>query len=886
MKPLLLALFATVSLPLCGAANEPLLNLFQERCASCHENDEEPELSRATNLSSLRAETKYIKAGDAASSPLYKLLLLADDDKKRMPKTTAKKPRPRLSESELALVKSWIDGSSAKPVATGSSDAESTTKKLETHPPEAPLVATTSPASFSASTSPAPNVVAAMVTAVATTLMTSNGKPPAPADAGTAAAPPAPAPPAPAPSEPAPTKRAFLDHKAVATLVLADLRKQLDSQPGPLPLRYLSLANLANERDEADRPLRSEDDLEIYRVAVSKLLNSLSWQPEIAQPTAIDPDRLILRINLNDYGIHPQVWKRAAGASPHQVDVDGSPLLEAEKALDAPPLLRADYFVFALSQPPLYHEALRLPGGERRKDADLELEQKLGIRHDQVVQAADAVRAGFQKSRVSNGNRVIERLPLANGGYYWKSYDFDVQRQLERGADLFKAPLGPAKAYLTQNPDLKFAHDGGELIFSLPNGLQAYLLVDKKGTRLEEAPFNVVTDLSRKDGRIINGISCITCHKDGMFSNNVRDEVAAAVTGLAPADQATVQRLYNQQRLEEWFAKDTKAFNEAQAKCGWHEDMPEPISTLYTAYLSSQTAGKLAAEIGAMPAANALDVLASSDKPLVKALATKLRGNANVTRAEFNHVFQDIVGLLGIGRARFVDAIAFTEFGLRTPGLAQPQGVTVTPVQGKPLPISMPHLNDSAALPSRPPPPAVRPVTTGGGQSTVTQVHFPPLSATASSAPDDQSGAGRVSGTPALRVRSIPTHSNQSSVTKVRFGAVGTSAPVPAHAPESGTSTSMPSPASSGPVSFRVRSVPTTSSQSSVTKVRFSAPSADPAAIGVTPQPGSGVLNAAGRDGALPAVPSVRVVPPGKTNPVKADSTPTTADPSIKQEGK
>jgi hypothetical protein len=885
MKPLLLALSATVSLPLCGAANEPLLNLFQERCASCHDNDEEPELSRATNLSSLRAETKYIKAGDAASSPLYKLLLLADDDKKRMPKTTAKKPRPRLSETELALVKTWIEGIPVKPAALGSSDTASAAIKPEAHPPTAPSAATLPPASSSSSTNLAPDVVAAIVTNVATTLMTSSGKPiPPRAEAPLAVAPSAPASSEPAPV--APAQRSFLDHKAVAALVLSDLRKQLDSQPGPVPLRYLSLANLANERDEAERPLRSDDDLEIYRVAVSKLLNSLSWQPEIVQPTAIDIDRLILRINLNDYGIHPQVWKRAAGASPHQVDVEGSPLLEAEKALDAPPLLRADYFVFALSQPPLYHEALRLPGGERRKDADLELEEKLGIRHDQVVQAADAVRAGFQKSRVSNGNRVIERLPLPKGGYYWKSYDFDVQRQLERGADLFKAPLGPAKAYLTQNPDLKFAHDGGELIFSLPNGLQAYLLVDKKGTRLEEAPFNVVTDLSRKDGRIINGISCITCHKDGMFSNNVKDEVAAAVTGLHPADQATVQRLYNQQRLEEWFARDTKSFNEAQAKCGWHEDMPEPISTLYAAYLSSQTTGKLAAEIGAMPEANALDVLASSGKPLVKALATKLRGNANVTRAEFNHVFQDVVSLLGIGRARFVDAIAFTEFGLRTPGLAQPQGVTVTPVQGKPLPISMPHLNDSAALPSSPPPPAVRTVTTGSGQSSVTKVRMTPLSTTASSASDDQSGAGRPSGTAALRVRPISTNSNQSSVTKVRFGVGGTSAPVPAPGPDSGAATSTPSPASSGPASFRVRPVPTTGSQSSITKVRFSAPSTDPAAVRITLQPGSGVLNAAGRDGALPAAPSVRVVPPGKTNPVKADSTPTTADPSIKQEGK
>ena len=81
-------------------------------------------------------------------------------------------------------------------------------------------------------------------------------------------------------------------------------------------------------------------------------------------------------------------------------------------------------------------------------------------------------RAAFsgEKSGVSDHNRMVERHD-SKYGYYWPSYDSagDSDRQ-----NFFKFPLGPEFPGRS-NPGA-FKHDGGEMIFSLPNRLQAYML--------------------------------------------------------------------------------------------------------------------------------------------------------------------------------------------------------------------------------------------------------------------------------------------------------------------------------------------------------------------------------------------------------------------------
>ena len=66
---------------------------------------------------------------------------------------------------------------------------------------------------------------------------------------------------------------------------------------------------------------------------------------------------------------------------------------------------------------------------------------------------------------MSKNNRLIERHTIPTG-YFWTSYDFKGDRPKQ---SLFVHPLGPDGAD-------GFKHDGGETIFSLPNGFQAYYL--------------------------------------------------------------------------------------------------------------------------------------------------------------------------------------------------------------------------------------------------------------------------------------------------------------------------------------------------------------------------------------------------------------------------
>lgn len=67
------------------------------------------------------------------------------------------------------------------------------------------------------------------------------------------------------------------------------------------------------------------------------------------------------------------------------------------------------------------------------------------------------------------------------------------------------------------------------MIFGLPNGLQAYFLADGKGKRkrIDEGPTDVVGDALKTGGTpaIVNGTSCLHCHKHGTigFTDTVRD---------------------------------------------------------------------------------------------------------------------------------------------------------------------------------------------------------------------------------------------------------------------------------------------------------------------------------------------------------------------------
>ena len=143
------------------------------------------------------------------------------------------------------------------------------------------------------------------------------------------------------------------------------------------------------------------------------------------------------------------------------------------------PSVHVDWFVAQASLPPLYHDLLSLPSTDRELETRLEVDV---IRNLLNAPSVRVWRAGTNNSGVSNNNRVIERH-LSRYGAYWKSYDFAGSVGTQ---NIFTHPLS-------------FTHDGGEVVFNLPNGLQAYYVTNASGFRLDDAPINIVSNPAASD---------------------------------------------------------------------------------------------------------------------------------------------------------------------------------------------------------------------------------------------------------------------------------------------------------------------------------------------------------------------------------------------------
>src|SRR5262249_26613617 len=301
------------------------------------------------------------------------------------------------------------------------------------------------------------------------------------------------------------------------------------------------------------------------------------------------------------------------------------------------PCVRADWFVFAASRPPLYHALLKLP------ETDRELENKLRIDVQANVRDGKAVRAGFSRSGVALHNRLIERHDLAHGAYLWKTYDFARSQGRQ---NLFQHPLGPGTDEDT------FQHSGSEIIFSLPNDLQAYMLVDAKGNRIEEGPIELVVADPRQGlgPKVINGISCMSCHTHGIIAkaDEIRAEVAKT-RGAAKTED--VLALYpTQDKLAEFFHDDAAHFAAAVKKTGAAPGKTEPIAALALRYGWELDRNLAAAEAGVE--FKALDEELRKDSPRLAGLAPLRSEGGTIPRQVFDDTFDELIRVLRRGVSR------------------------------------------------------------------------------------------------------------------------------------------------------------------------------------------------------------------------------------------
>ena len=343
--------------------------------------------------------------------------------------------------------------------------------------------------------------------------------------------------------------------------------------------RYFTLTHLYNAGE-------TTEILREYSKALNKLVNSLSWGSTITNPQPIDPQATIYFIDLRHYEWDVNdAWTKIEAEYPYHIAFDTQTALrnqlgrlQTQMKTDIPSV-HVDWFIATASTPPLYHDLLSLP----LTDRDLETRLEVDVARNLVNAPGVRVwRAGFNNSGVSTNNRVVERH-ASRYGAYWKSYDF-------------------AGSVGTQNiltHPLNFTHDGGEVVFNLPNGLQGYYLANASGFRLDGAPINIVSNPAASDPTVRNGISCIGCHTEGM--KTFEDEVRSVIESNPnpPYNKAQALRLYVEKfEMDALVGKDMEKYRAALAATGGVFGGVEPVSRFHEAFQGPVDAAYAAAVVG------------------------------------------------------------------------------------------------------------------------------------------------------------------------------------------------------------------------------------------------------------------------------------------------
>ena len=393
--------------------------------------------------------------------------------------------------------------------------------------------------------------------------------------------------------------------------------------------RYFTLTHLYNAGETTEALLA-------YRRALSKLVNSLSWGRKVTNPQPIDSEETIFYIDLRDYEweIGTNRWTLIEAEYPYGIEFNAptqttlrEKLTNLREAMDCEvPFMHVDWFLATASLPPLYHDILGLPETDRELETRLEVNVVENLRN---AAGRRVWRAGFNDSGVSNHNRVVERHESRYGAY-WKSYDFAGSVGTQH---IFTHPLS-------------FTHDGGEIIFNLPNGLQAYYLADAGGNRLNEAPIAIVRNPAASDPTVRNGLSCMGCHTEGMkeFEDQVRGVVEQNEN--PPFDKDRALQLYTDQAtMNALVAEDTERYRQALEQTGGVFGGIEPIQRFHEAFQGPVDVAHAAAAVG-LETAGFLEKISENASLKNLGLAVLTGGSGTVKRDVWTSNFSEIVDAL------------------------------------------------------------------------------------------------------------------------------------------------------------------------------------------------------------------------------------------------
>ena len=339
-------------------------------------------------------------------------------------------------------------------------------------------------------------------------------------------------------------------------------------------VRYLSLAHLY------DAGLCGPA-LDPQRRALAKAVNSLSRGTQVVAPVAVNAERTIFRIDLRDYEWSAGTWAAIVAASPYALEYTREEAFDLKAFTETPvPMVRGDWLAAMATAPPLYHEILELPTSRFALEAELDVDV-LGD-----VAADRATRAGVLASAMATNNRLVQRheVPGTGGRAYWLSYDF---------------ASATGTANLLAHP-LDFVADVRLHVFTLANGMLAYLVTDGLGDRLDHVPDDVAIDPLEPDGDVVNGRSCLRCHDRGIVPTT--DELRAHVDASFELDAATKEKVERLHPAPAEFLElqelDAASYARALARAGVPVAVEEPIGAVFERYAEDVDLAHAAAELG------------------------------------------------------------------------------------------------------------------------------------------------------------------------------------------------------------------------------------------------------------------------------------------------
>lgn len=457
----------------------------------------------------------------------------------------------------------------------------------------------------------------------------------------------------------------FIEPDDMVSLIVTDLNRQIRARQATA--RYLTLAHLANV-------CIGDDAMTAYRQAAIKLLNSLSRASDPVKIETVDPEGTILKFNLVDLGWTADDWDTLLAAYIYTVAPDSELSRTLAAATKTPmPYVRADWLASAATQPQLYYALMKLPNTYQ------ELAKSQGIDIDANIRNVTAQRAGFQKSNITQNNRLIERHP-SRTGYFWVTYDFAGGKDRQ---SILDTPVGPGGN--------GFRHDSNETFFSLPNGFQGYFLSKASGERIERALPGVVRDQSRRIVTFVPGIACMSCQDGGLERG--KDEVRELVLSgrTFPRDvRDAVDGLYPpQQKMDAAIDDDISRYATAMNRAGLNPDLRlngvEMIGALASRYEDDLDLPLVAAELGLTVNEfnEAMNEAGTKFRPLLRRVA-----QGKIARDQFEREFRGLAENL-------TDLEAVAVAAKPKPRQAQPQQVKhqgQTPP--KPIPYQQPRVGN------------------------------------------------------------------------------------------------------------------------------------------------------------------------------------------------